>query len=94
MAIMDIERLEAKLFDLRQDVIDNAIDHCRCYLDTGLYVDIQELDKVYLLLNKMVVSSGDIDRTIHMFYSAVKQGVDLNASYKKLLNEYALVKDE
>lgn len=94
MPEMGLENLDAKLFSLRQDLNDTAIVEIRRYLDNNYIPDIEELNRACLLLEKMIVVSADVNKSIHLYHSALTQAIDLHASYKKLLNEYGSVKGE
>lgn len=94
MTVMGIDKLEARLFDLKQDINDTIIDWCRGCLESPFKVDIKEFDRNYTLLNSMLPLNTDINKSINMFLSVAKQGIDLNISYKKLLSEYVVVKNE
>lgn len=94
MPEMDLAKLEARLYDLRQNINDTAIADCKRYGNSNFYVGREELNRSYLLLDKMVVIAGDINVTVNRYLSLIKEGINLSESYKKLLKEYTLVKDE
>lgn len=94
MPEMGLEKLEARLYDLRQDISDTMIADCKRYLDGCFHIDIEVWYRRYTLLKKMVVIAGDIQVSLSRYLTLASQGMDLAESHKKLVKEYTLVKDE
>lgn len=94
MPEMDLAKLEARIYDLKQDINDTVVASCKLSIDSCYPIDISTLKRDDILLSKMVVTATDINVSVNRHLSLVRQEMNLYESYKKLLHEYTLVKDE
>lgn len=94
MPEIGLEKLEARLYDLRQDINDTVAGECKRYIHSCYAVHAEDLNRNRLLLSKMVVIAGDINVAVNRYLSLLKQGVDLTECCKQFLRDCNLVKDE
>lgn len=88
------EKLDARLYDLKQDINDTVIAICKRSVDSCYPVDVSNLNNWHVLLKKMASNVIDMQVAIHQFLTVIQQEQDLAEAYRKLLREYTLVKDE
>lgn len=94
MPEMGLDKLEARLHDLKQDINDSVVAVCKRWRDTRYTINTISLERKCMLLNKMIGDVTDMNIVINRFLSLTKQGLEIMEAHKKLEEACSVVKDE